>query len=110
VKATRTKTVYCSYCSDEISSRGNLVTTLQCPELVAAYHIRCYGLRALGFQSGGMALNSRAMTLEIAIFGPLGLVLFVFDANPIWLMLAAIGPGLRLLSWLLVERDIERSS
>ena len=98
--------VYCSRCSDEIRSSGDLITVLKLPELVAAYHIRCYGELAKGANLFRTPLNSQFMIWFIAIVSPVCLVGFFLTTNLMWVILAAMAPSLRLLSWLLVEKEI----
>ncbi len=99
--------VFCSRCSDEIASRGALITVLQLPEIVAAFHAECYAREAQGWNPRRTPLNSAAMIWLIIVFAIICLVLFVTSGwNPIFVVLACIVPALRLLSWALVERLI----
>ncbi|PSR20902.1 MAG: hypothetical protein C7B47_17670 [Sulfobacillus thermosulfidooxidans] len=101
--------IYCARCADEIVSKNDLITVLQWPGLIVAYHPRCYGERAQGSNPAGAPLNSHAMIWLIALFSPLCLAGFVFSSfAPIWLALALIIPILRLLSWLLIERKVSQ--
>ncbi len=102
-------TIYCNHCADEITSRGDLVTTLQLPDLVGAYHVRCYGEEASKGKGAGIPLNSPAMIWEMVILISFCLVVFAFAPSPIWLVFAAFTPVARLLSWWLVERHIART-
>ena len=98
--------VYCRRCADVIASKHDLITVLQLPDLVAAYHIHCYGKRALGVNPGSVPLNGQAIIWTIVVFSSLGLVGFVVSSfNFIWLIIASIAPISRLLSWWLVERN-----
>lgn len=99
--------VFCARCSDEIASRDALITVLQLPEIVEAFHTECYAREAQGWNPRRTPLNSAAMIWLIIAFAIICLVLFVISGwNPIFVVLACIVPVLRLLSWALVERLI----
>ncbi len=103
--------VYCERCADEIGSQGDLVTVLKLPSVIAAYHVRCYGLEAKGLNAFGTPLNSVSLIWLMVVFGLLCLFLFVANSfNPAFLIIACIIPLLRLGSWLVVERHISHSS
>jgi hypothetical protein len=98
--------VYCSRCSDEIRSSADVITVLKLPELVAAYHIRCYGELAKGASPFRTPLNGQFIMWFMAIVSPLCLVGYFLTTQLIWIVLAAMAPSLRLLSWWLVEKAI----
>lgn len=99
--------IICDRCADEIVSKGDLITVLQWPELIGAYHVRCYGERARGGNPARTPLNSQAVIWLMVVFSLLCLGGFLFyTPSLVWIILALIIPILRLSSWLLIERKI----
>ncbi|PSR23703.1 MAG: hypothetical protein C7B43_19850 [Sulfobacillus benefaciens] len=107
VWSIKNQTVYCEHCADTITSEGDLITVLQWPQLIGAYHVRCYGLKAKTGNSVNVPLNSDATLWLMVVFAILCLIIFFLDSQqPIFLLLACVIPSLRLLSWVMVERHI----
>ena len=105
-KNTNHRSVICSLCADEIASRGDLITVLQCPSIVAAYHVKCYSKRAQGLNPLGRPLNSAASSWLIPLVTLACLVLFfISDFNPIFLVVGTIMPTIRFISWVAYERQ-----
>ncbi len=107
VWSIKNQAVYCEHCADTITSEGDLITVLQWPQLIGAYHVRCYGLKAKTGNSVNVPLNSDATLWLMVVFAILCLIIFFLDSQePIFLLLACVIPSLRLLSWVMVERHI----
>lgn len=105
------KPVSCVHCGDEIVSQDDLITVLQWPDFIAPYHRHCYGERALGSNPARVPLNSEATVWLMIIFGVGCLIgFFVSSFSIMWVVLALIIPFLRLMSWILIERKVSRTS
>lgn len=99
--------VICSYCGDEISSRGDLVTLLAYSQIVDAVHVQCYGEISMNRMGGKLPLNSSGTIWIIIISDLICLFLFITrNFNFIFILVGCIAPFFRLLSWLMIERKI----
>jgi hypothetical protein len=101
--------IFCERCDDEITSRGDLITILQFPVIIAAYHLTCYSKQALGWNPRLTPLNGIAMIWLIIVFGVTCLIMFAVTHLILFLIVACIIPVLRLLSWVMVERILPKS-
>lgn len=98
--------VLCEKCTDLITSRADLVTVLHLPQIVSAYHLRCYGQASLRWNSPGRPLNGTAITWVSIVVALACLLFFLVGAIPLAaaIVVAAILPLIRFLSWAMVER------
>ncbi|SDW97152.1 hypothetical protein SAMN04489725_1254 [Alicyclobacillus hesperidum] len=100
--------VICSYCGDEISSRGDLVTLLSFPQIVDAVHTRCYGELSMKRTGPRLPLNSIGMIWIIVLSDLACFILFVskqFDF--VFILVGCIAPLARIISWLMIERKLK---